>query len=336
MASTIVHPYDASEYTVSIGGQAVPWTQIEYTLEQFHVPATFSVTTPLSAIDLPQTLGDKPVDVVIRRKGADVFVGMTDDSEGLIDHEADPEDQITIMGRDLSAKFAMDRENARPPMNLTASEVVARWARDKGFTDLSGITATTDQIGEFVKSNYHRLYQHLSQHDVLFDLAEFEHFVFRVKGRKVYFGPQPAVPAANQRTIVFDRDANKARWRKNHTNADVKVRVLGRSAKGQKIAQTQGEGSLVITKVLLAATTPDAARKLAIRTLERAVRGIVTLDIENLPGDATVDDVTFAFDVQGIAKGIDQKYEPARVHHILTQDTHIMDLSLFNSARITA
>jgi hypothetical protein len=326
-----------ADWTVSVAGKQVAWNSIEVTFEQYHVPGQFSVTTPENAIDVAGLLGDKPQELVVRLNGHEWFVGIITDSAGDGTDGDGPEDEperlIHLTGRDLSEKFVLHKVSAPPPMNLTASELVQKWCQEDGFTDLA-ITSTSEQIGEFISKNYHRITKKLSRHDVLFDLAELEHFVFRVWRRQPYFGPQPDPRATFG--WQFRRDFNTYHWNKSHTNSDVTVRVLSWNPKTKKrVAQEQGSGSLVIT-IIKPGLTVNQAKAIAVRALEEAERGLQQVYLTNLPGDPAIDDVRYAFRLTGLPNGLNREYWPSRVHHVITQDDWMMDLDLYNSTRITA
>lgn len=321
----------ADEWTVTLAGREIPWERIEFTLEQFHLPAQFHVSAPLDRIDIPALLGDKAPEVVIRLDGKDVFVGAVDTS-GADLNETAPEGQIVLDGRDLSARFAKAKITAPLPQNLTASEMVTKWAKQHGFTDLQ-ITASSEQAGAFIRQQYSSITKGLSQHDVIFDLAELEHFVFRVHGRQVFFGPQPDVPAANHRRLTYQKDFNDASWRKSHINQDVKIRVMGWNGKKSKVHQEAGSGSLIITRIVPGALTPLKAKALANRLLQEAERFLLTLDIKDMPGDATLNDILYQFKILGVGDGLSQDFRPSKIHHVITQDDHVMDMSLYNVPR---
>jgi hypothetical protein len=328
---TVEHAYNASEWSVTVGGTSLPWTRLEWTYEQFHLPATFALEAPLENVDPALVIPDKPAEVIISHKGKPVFIGQVDQSLVKGNQSEMPEDMVTITGRDLSAKLFLNKTDTTPPQNKTASEVVTLWCRQAGFTDLSGIQATTDQIGDFAKHNYHQVRKGLNRHEVIFDLAEYEGYVFRVYGRKPYFGPAPGNkngPTLTKVPLAYLADFNEYEIRKSHTNADVTVRVTGRSKKN-RVSQEQGTGSILIERIV-GVITPDQAKKMAVQLLQRAEAGLFRLSIPNIPGHAEWNDVLFEFAVTGIKKGIDHTFWTERVHQVLTQDTHLSDLTLYN------
>lgn len=335
--------YDAADWTVTLGGIAVPWQRIECTLEQFHVPAQFSITAPFQSGDIARLTPDTPSEVIIQHKKKDFFVGIVDQSGVAADEEI-PEGEMTFNGRDLSAKLVHQKLTETPPMNHTASQIVKDYCRGIGLTDMSQITDTTESVGVFIEKNYHVVTKGMNKHSFLFDLAEFEHFVFRIRNRVPYFGPQP--PPVKQITLNYQQQFNYFKWHKNHTNADAKVRVMSWNGKKKtKIVAEEGTGSLVITKIVPGLTQP-MARKMAVRMIEQVERFLVTMDITGMAGSTPLpasggsvdllEDVLYSFEILKVGVGISQIYNPARIHHILTQDDHLMDLHLYNSARITA
>lgn len=335
--NTVELPFMATDWQVTVGGHAIPWTQIEVVFEQFHVPGTFAVQAPLEDIDVPLVLTDKAPEVVVKYKGREFFVGVLDNTAAKGDdgdQPADePEDLITFTGRDLGGKLVKAKVVEAVPQNLTASELVKRYCRDVGLTDMSKVTGTTENVGYFIRHQYSTITQRLTKHDIIFDLAELEHFVFRVWKRLPFFGVQPS--PSRTVDLTYRVDFNRYTWNKSHNNEDVKVKVLSWTAKKKRIASTAGEGSLVI-QLVRPGLTAVQAKALANRVQEEAQRGLLALDISDLPGDASIDDVLVAFNVKGIAKGIDQTYWPRRIKHVITQDHHVMDLSLYNAKRITA
>jgi hypothetical protein len=328
-----------ADWTVTVGGKPFPWTQIEVTFEQFHTPANYAIQAPLAEVDIPALLSDTHLEVSVRRDGDEFFVGELDVSKGSGDDGDGPDDfqgdTLVLTGRDLSGRFVRRKVVETLPQNLTSSEMVKQFCLEAGFTEKQlAITRTSAQIGDFIRRNYHSISRGLSRHDVLFDLAELEHFVFRVWRRQPFFGPQPA--PARTFPVVYRRDFNQYEWEKSHNNEDVTVRVISWNPKTKKkVSQVMGSGDLVITKIV-PGLTPLQAKSLANRINEEAKRNLLTLEITGMPGNTAVNDVLYAFNVSGIAKGIDQIYYPSRVHHVITQDDHLMDLSLYNSARITA
>jgi hypothetical protein len=246
-----------------------------------------------------------------------------------------PEDMLTLTGRDLSSKLVLTPVLTTPPTNQTASEIVTTWCRAAGFSDMSGITATTDQIGEFIKHNYTHITSRLNQHDIIFTLAELSNFVFRIHNRKPYFGPQPdpSQISGATRAIAYESDFNLYEWAKSHTNSDVTVKVMGGTAK-KRIQQVAGSGTLVVQRYDRSITTVSQAKALANKILQAYERGLKTLHLTDMPGDSSLDDILFAFRVGGIAKGIDGGYFPSKIHHVVTQDDHVMDLETYNAIEI--
>ncbi len=330
---------NSSTWDVRVNGTSVRWNRIEVTFEQFHIPGQFCVELPEGAVSIETLLTDSPPEVVIRRDNEEFFIGLDTRSGGNGTDGDQPDDPpqrvIRLSGKDLSEKFVLDKVTAPLPMNLTASEIVTQRCLADGFTQAQlDITSTNDQIGEFVRRNYHRITKSLSWHDVFFDLAELEHFVFRVWRRRPFFGPQPDPKAFFN--WQFGRDFNTYDWHKSHVNSDVKVRVLGWNPKTkQRTSDVQGSGSFIITKVV-AGITPLQAKAMAVRILEEAERGLFTMDLTNVPGDPRVNDVAYGFRLTGLAAGLNRLYYPSRVHHIITQDDHVMDLKLYNSVDIAA
>lgn len=336
MATTEL-PFNAADWTATVGGIDIPWTQLEVTFEQFHVPAKFGIVAPLEDVQIPVALKDKSPEVIIRFKGKEFFVGVLTDSVASGNDgdspEDEPEDMITFTGHDQSERLVRAKVVSTVPQNLTSSEIVKQYCREAGLTDFSQVTPTTEYVGHFIRHNYSTITKGLNKHRVIFDLAELEHFVFRIHGRRVFFGPQPE--PKEQIRLRYRRDFNQFTWRKSHNNEAVKITVLSWSGKKKRVAQTVGDGDLVIQKVVPNLTQLQA-KALAIRLAEEAERGLLSLDIQNVPGVASIDDITFAFYVTDIAKGIDQVFWPRQIRHVITQDDHVMDLSLYNAKRIMA
>ena len=329
--------FDPTDWKATVGGIDIPWTQLEVTFEQFHVPGSFAIQAPLEDVYLPQVLADQSPEVVIRYQGKEFFVGTLDttraagDDGDAIDDE--PLDLITFTGRDLSGKLIKAKVVEAVPQNLTASELVKKYCADVGLTDFSRITPTSENVGYFIRHQYSVITQLLNKHNVIFDLAELEHYLFRVWKRQPFFGPQPE-PTRLLR-MWRRQEFNRFEWSKSHNNEDVKIKVLSWTAKKKRISATAGNGSLVI-QVVRPGLTALQAKALANRLLEEAQRGLLAITIPNVPGDPTVDDVVVAFNVVGIAEGIDQVYWPSQIKHVVTQDSHVMDLNLYNAKRITA
>jgi hypothetical protein len=331
--------FNPMDWSAAVGGVQLPWTTIEVTLEQFHVPARFAIAAPLQAIDIPNTLADKSPEVVIKYRGTDFFVGQLDDSKatgkaGNAPGEQ-PEDILTLTGRDKSAKLVLTPVLTTPPTNKTASEIVTTWCKAAGFTDTSGITPTSEQVGDFIKHNYTHITSRLNQHDIIFTLAELSNFVFRIHNRSPFFGPQPdpsTIPNAS-RPLKYQADFNMYEWGKSHTNSDVTVKVMGGTAK-KRIAQVAGSGTLVVQRYDRTITTVSQAKALANKILMAYERGLKTIHVTDVPGDPSLNDILFAFRVSGIAKGVDGGYFPSKIHHVITQDDHVMDLEHYNAIQI--
>ncbi|MBO9542709.1 hypothetical protein J7643_19140 [bacterium] len=325
------YKFDAGNWSVTVGGQPIQWTQIEITLEQFHTPAQFAISAPLQTVNVPKLLTDTPSEVVISYAQKEWFVGQLDDSNA---SGEDGFDDLHLRGRDLSARFALRKVEAHLPNNITASELVKTYCQEAEFSDLSKITATQHQIGVPTKDNSHLISRGMSRHDILFDLAESESFAFRVYRRQPFFGLQPEPGAKKSMPLVYHQHFNRYAWSKSHTNSDVSIRVISWDAKAKaRIAHTAGSGSLVITKNIPGIKL-DKAKAIAEKLARDAGRSLLRLSISDIPGDAALDDILWAFEVSGIAPGIDQTYWPERIHHVITQDSHVMDVELYNAKRI--
>jgi hypothetical protein len=333
---TIEHDYNASEWTVTLGGVSIPWVSIEFTFQEFHTPAGFSIEAPLDGVAIPTALKDKAPEVVIKRKDKVFFVGQADVTSVHASEET-PGGMLSITGRDLAARFILKKIDATnmPGMNKTASQLIEGWAKELGL-DTSGITKTNTLVGDLVKADTVHITRNLDYYSVAFDLASYEGFVFRVRGRKVYFGPPPAIPASSTRKLAYQKDFNTFDWKKNHANGDVQIRVMGKGKKGAKVSQTAGNGGILFEKVILdRILDPATAKAIADHDLAIVEAGLITMEISEIPGDHTLDDILYAFQVSDVAKGVDGTFYATTIHHMLTQDTHLIDLHLYNKPAST-
>lgn len=357
-------PFNPRDWAVTVNGQHLRWAELECTLEQFHLPAQFSVTAPIDNWQIPSMLGGGAPEVVITYRHQPFFVGVADTVKGDFNGETG-EKVLHVAGRDLSARLVLakvlainsetDTLEAILPQEMTASQMIQTFIIPRpGVFDPATlaqlqfqITPTTKKVGDFVDHDFHRTTQGLNWYSVISDLAAEEQFVFRIRNRTVYFGPDPQLRA--QKFLRWQRDFLVGEYGKNYANGDVRVRVVCWGSGGKSaVFGEAGAGSLFVPIVLppgtLSTASADANNsKLACKRIANTIlleyeRGLLEFNIRDMPGDPTYDDILLDLGVSGIDPGIDQHFFPTKIHHILRQteeDTsHVMDIACCNNATL--
>ena len=216
---------------VTVAGVQVPaWISWEVTNNTFYQADTFRVSFAANALP-PETDANWFSDQ--KEAFVEIFVGFPvdptnyseTDLDSLIygrvdDVEYDPVSTIlTLTGRDLTAAF-IDAKTTIQYQNLTSSQIAAQLAANHGLT-VSG-PATTTLAGTFYKYDHVSMTDDRSEWDILTWLAQQEGYLCYVKGKTLYFEPQPPAPA----------DPYELRWtvdENGHPTANVQDLRLSRS-----------------------------------------------------------------------------------------------------------
>jgi phage protein D len=232
-------------------------------------------------------------------------------------------------GFDLSKKFIDNKTTEKYP-NQTASFVATTLANKEGLTPV--VTPTTQKVGYYYTQDYVQLQTQVTEWDLLVYLAQKEGFQVFVRGKSLYFQPQPVqstnpyllqattlengqLASFNGESLVVSRNLNYARdviveirsW--NAKTGRVHVRASATPNKKTALsaaAQPVGEAQT------FSYTIPGLTKQQALIQAQKILQDITLherLLEARLPGDNLLrkDSV---IQLQGVSASADQVYYP--------------------------
>lgn len=190
---------------ITVNGEEVEgWLEIETEENEFSAPDSFRVSLAMAGLPLDRAAKwwseiDSPEVEIFAGLPSDPDAYSSADLTSIFFGVADAvefnwnERVIVVTGRDLTGRL-IDDKTAEKFVNLTASEIVAKFAAKHGLE--AEITATTEKAGKFYQIDHVDLQTDRTAWDLITWLAQREGFAAFVRGKKLHFGPRPTLDDA--------------------------------------------------------------------------------------------------------------------------------------------
>lgn len=333
--SILRHPRGALRVN---GDDIEGWLSIETEENEFSTADTFRITLSMSG--LPLDRGPKWW-METQKAEVEIFMGLpanpdafgAGDLTSVFFGEVDAVEAdwvarvINISGRDLTARL-LDDKTSEKFVNLTASEIVEKFAAKHGLTP--EVTKTTTKAGRYYQIDHVDLQDERTAWDIVSWLAHEEGFAAYVRGRTLYFGPRST--ADDQPAFIITRreaDQNEpergnytrlATYRDLGVAGDIHVTVKSWNAKQKKgFTRTAGSGGGEAKRYsyTIPGLSPDQAKDKARAILDDLSRHALRLEYE---GAGRVDlHVSQTILLQGTGTGWDQVYFPEAIRRTLNK-----------------
>lgn len=325
---------------VRVNGQSFDaWVSFEVESNSFYRADTFRASLALSA--LPDGFGP---DWFATQKDLEVelFAGFPPDADtftatdltslflGIADEVVTHwhNGLIELNGRDLTAPM-IDSKSSEKFTDRKASDVATLLAGRHGLTPV--VTATTETVGRFYKSEHIQLQDDRSEWDLLTFLAKEENFVVYVRGRELHFEPAPDETASPYVLEVMDGVGDRTvagdfisltTTRELTLAKDIKVTVKSWNAKQKKgfvrsaFRKKAGGKNVQEYTYIIGGLTDEQAQARANAILADLSRHEVKLEFE-APGDLTL---TVPTPIQLKGTPLDQIFYPDTVRRTMDRD----------------